>query len=132
MSERPEPPPEGQLITAALKRAGLSARAAAKRAGISDARWRQITSGYQTVSGTRVPVRAPAETLARMAQVSGATAEQLRQAGRADAAEALGELPEIEAPKEEPTVAELAAQLRDLQAQFDALQAKFEERRDAS
>lgn len=92
MSERPATPPEGELITAALKRRQISARAAARQAGISDARWRQITSGFQTVSGTRVAVRAPAETLARMAQVAGLTPEQLSEVGRADAAEALRQL----------------------------------------
>ncbi|MFY9889494.1 MAG: helix-turn-helix transcriptional regulator, partial [Streptosporangiaceae bacterium] len=65
MADRPEPPPWGTLIAAALRRAGLSAREAARRAGISEGRWRQITGGYQVVSpGVYAPVRGPAGTVA--------------------------------------------------------------------
>lgn len=87
MSQRPEPPPEGALIKAALKKSGLSARKAAREAGLSEGRWRQIVDGYQIVSaGTYVPVRGPAETLARMAAVIGVSPDALDAAGRADAA----------------------------------------------
>lgn len=56
-------------------------------AGLSPSRWTQIIQGYkQEAGGVRVPVRAPASTLARMARVVGATAEQLRAVGREDAA----------------------------------------------
>ncbi|MGV2914630.1 helix-turn-helix domain-containing protein [Streptomyces alfalfae] len=89
---RPEPPREAALIDAARRGAKLSIREAARRAGISDARWRQINSGYQSVSGGAVPVRAPAETLARMAQVVGVSGEELARAGREDAAAALAEI----------------------------------------
>jgi hypothetical protein len=90
MTERPEPPPWGTLIMAALARQGLSAREAARRAGLSEGRWRQITSGYQVVSpGVYAEVRGPAATVARMAAVAGLTAAQLRAAGRPDAADAL-------------------------------------------
>ncbi|MFB7115168.1 hypothetical protein [Streptomyces sp. NPDC056291] len=94
MDARPGPPPEGALIKAGLKLRRLSARKAAEQAGMSDARWRQITSGYQSVSGSRIPVRAPAETLARMALVAGVTPDQLTGAGRGDAAEILREIAE--------------------------------------
>ncbi len=94
MPNRPEPPPWGALITESLRRAGLSAREAARRAGLSEGRWRQITGGYQVVSaGVYAPVRGPAATVARMAAVVGVTAAQLRQAGRADAAIALEAAP---------------------------------------
>ena len=86
------PPPEAALIAAALKRSGLTARQAAKESGLSDARWRQIVSGYQSISGSYVPVRAPGDRLALMARVVGVTAEQLREAGRDDAAAELEEL----------------------------------------
>ncbi|MDX3239744.1 helix-turn-helix transcriptional regulator [Streptomyces sp. ME03-5709C] len=89
---RPEPPPEAALIRRALKRSRLTGRSAAARAGLSDARWRQIVSGYQSVGGSHHPVRAPAETLARMAQAVGVTAEELTTAGRPDAAAELAEL----------------------------------------
>ncbi len=89
---RPAPPPWGALITSALREAGLSAREAARRAGISEGRWRQIASGYQVVSaGVYAPVRGPARTLARMAAVAGLSPGQLEQAGRADAAAALAD-----------------------------------------
>jgi hypothetical protein len=90
MAERPQPPAWGALIAAALAREGLSAREAARRAGISEGRWRQITGGYQVVSpGVYAQVRGPAATLAKMAAVAGVTAAELRAAGRDDAAEAL-------------------------------------------
>lgn len=87
MSERPAPPPEGVLIAGALKRAKLSAREAARRSGLSEGRWRQIVSGSQTVSaGVHAPVRAPAETLARMGAVVALTPEDFIEAGREDVA----------------------------------------------
>ncbi|MEU8870517.1 helix-turn-helix transcriptional regulator [Streptomyces javensis] len=104
-STRPEPPPEAALIRTALKATRLSARSAAKRAGISDARWRQITSGYQSVGGEQIPVRAPADTLARMAQVVGVTTDQLTGAGREDAAQALGEIEALAPPTPADTYA---------------------------
>ena len=94
MAQRPAPPPWGVLMTKALVRAKLSAREAARRAGISEGRWRQIASGYQVVSaGVYAPVRGPAGTLARMAAVVGVTPAQLRRAGRTDAARALAAAP---------------------------------------
>jgi transcriptional regulator with XRE-family HTH domain len=90
MAERPEPPPWGALIIRALHATGLSAREAARRAGLSEGRWRQITGGYQVVSpGVYAQVRGPAATLARMAAVAGVSAGELRAAGRDDAAQAL-------------------------------------------
>lgn len=82
--------PEGKLIGEATRAARKSVRKVADEAGISEGRWRQIVKGYQSVSaGTVVPVKAPAGTLAKMAQVVGVTPEQLIKAGRADAAQAL-------------------------------------------
>ncbi|MFI5629133.1 hypothetical protein ACIA8E_07095 [Streptomyces sp. NPDC051664] len=98
-SPRPDPPLEAALIAAALKKARMSARKAAGLAGLSDARWRQIVSGYQSVSGSYVAVRAPADTLARMAQVVGVTSNELRNAGREDAAAELEELGAPPAPR---------------------------------
>jgi len=90
MSQRPDPPPWGALITSALRRGGMSARQAARRAGISEGRWRQISGGYQVVRpGEYVSVRGPAGTLARMAAVAGVSPDELREAGREDAAQAL-------------------------------------------
>ncbi len=90
MAERPSPPPWGAMLTGALRSAGLSAREAARRAGISEGRWRQIASGYQVVSpGVYAPVHGPAQTVARMAAVAGVTPAQLTGAGRPDAARSL-------------------------------------------
>ncbi len=90
MADRPEPPPWGAMITAALAGRGMSAREAARRAGLSEGRWRQVTGGYQVVSpGVYAQVRGPAATLARMAAVAGVTPDQLRSAGRSDAADIL-------------------------------------------
>ena len=90
MESRPEQPPEGRLIHDAADHLDLSIREAAKRAGISYGRWRQIVTGYQNVSpGSFAPVHAPAKTLAKMARVVGVTPEQLTEAGRDDAAEFL-------------------------------------------
>lgn len=99
MSDRPEQRPEGRLIALAQKRARISQREAAKRAGISEARWRNIVSGYQTISaGVYAPVRGPADTVARMAQAVDVTAEQLTAADRADAAEVLQFLTDADMP----------------------------------
>lgn len=82
--------PEGALIAAALKRSGISARRAAEKAGMSDARWRQIVNGYQSVgAGQTALVIGPAETIARMARVVGVPPADLRAAGREDAADEL-------------------------------------------
>ena len=87
---RPDPTPWGAAIAAACREAGQSARAAARQAGISEGRWRQITGGYQVVSsGVYAPVRGPAHTVARMAAVAGLTPAQLRATGRDDAARLL-------------------------------------------
>lgn len=98
MNDRPEAPPWGRLIAAALRGAGISAREAARRAGISEGRWRQITGGYQVVSpGVYARVRGPAATLAKMATVAGVTAAELRASGRDDAADVLLRQQEAEA-----------------------------------
>jgi transcriptional regulator with XRE-family HTH domain len=122
MSTRPEQRPEGRLIGEAQKAAGISQRQAAARAGISENRWRNIVSGYTTPSaGVYVPSKGPADTVARMAQVVGVTPEQLEEAGRDDAAEVLRRLPPLVEAEREPTVAELAAQVAELQAAVNEL-----------
>ncbi|MER6630116.1 helix-turn-helix transcriptional regulator [Streptomyces sp. NPDC000987] len=102
-NQPPPPPPEAVLLKEALQRKRLSGREAARRAGVSDTWWRNITRGYQTVSGTAVAVRGPADTVARMAQVIDVTADQLRNAGREDAAEALERLAAPPTAASQPT-----------------------------
>ncbi len=72
MDQRPEQPPEGRLIADAADRLDLSIREAARRAGLSYGRWRQIVTGYQNVStGSYAKVLAPSRTLAKMAESQG-------------------------------------------------------------
>jgi len=85
----PPTPPEGNLIKRALAASGISQREAARRAGISDTRWRQIVTGYQAVGGTKASFRSPDDTLARMAYVVAVTPEELEEADREGAANAL-------------------------------------------
>jgi hypothetical protein len=104
METRPEPPPEGRLIEAAAARLDISIREAARRAGISYGRWRQIVKGYQNIGrGIYGPVRnAPARTIAKMARAAGVTPAQLAAEGcRPDAAAILAGLLEAE---DEPTL----------------------------
>lgn len=94
-AEQPSQRPEGKIIQEALKADGRSIRQVAPLAGISDARWRQLVKGSMQVSpGVHRPEIAPALTLARMADVVGVSADQLREAGRDDAAQALEKLRE--------------------------------------
>ncbi|GAB3213284.1 hypothetical protein GCM10027294_43410 [Marinactinospora endophytica] len=101
-------PPEGELIEEARGRTGMSQNAAARAAGISGTRWRQIVKGYGTASGVVVQVTGPAETVARMARVVGVTPEELEEAGRDDAAD---QLREIEATDPDPTLHRQAAEV---------------------
>ena len=103
MAEAPERPPEAALIEERRKaiRPKLSVRQAASRADISEGRWRQIALGYTSAAaGIKVPVSAPAETVARMAKVVGVTSAELTDAGRQDAAI---ELTQMNAPKPKRT-----------------------------
>ena len=93
MNEHPPQPAEGKLIAEALAHSGMSIRKAAKRAGISYGRWRQITTGYQNVSpGSYAAVHAPALTVAKMAYAVGVNPDDLHNAGREDAATELREM----------------------------------------
>ncbi|MFI6979350.1 hypothetical protein ACIBSV_12290 [Embleya sp. NPDC050154] len=89
MTTTPPQQPEGALIESALSAVAprRSVRKAAELAGMSEARWRQIVKGYSSPkTGMHIPVRAPAETLARMAHAAEVTADQLRKVDREDAA----------------------------------------------
>lgn len=98
-STRPEPPREAPLIEAARKQQRLTVRETAKQARISEALWRQIVSGAESLGGgTYREVKAKPETLARIAQVVGVTPEQLVKVGRQDAAAALEEITPEPAP----------------------------------
>lgn len=93
MTEEPPPaPPEGKLLRAALADLPFSQREAARRATLSESRWRQIVSGYESKKGIKIPVVGPHGTVARMAHAVGVRPEQLQDAGRDDAAASLRDL----------------------------------------
>lgn len=60
--------PHGELLDRARVALGLSQRQAARRAGISEGRWRQIVTGVQRQGGVSIPVNPKASTLAAMAR----------------------------------------------------------------
>lgn len=91
----PQAPPEAQLIHRLREEMVpvTSMREAARRAGFSVSTWVQIEQGYRKVtSKLAIPITGTAEKVARMGLVVGATPEQLRDAGRGDAAVILQKL----------------------------------------
>jgi transcriptional regulator with XRE-family HTH domain len=86
------PPAEADLIRQHREASvpEISRRQAAAMAGLSASQWSDVERGQKKAGpGVAVPVQATAETLARMAQVAGVSAEELEAAGRADAADQL-------------------------------------------
>ncbi|WP_114202352.1 hypothetical protein [Janibacter anophelis] len=80
--------PEGRLIEEELKATGRSVRSIAPKVGVSDTRLRHIINGYQPAgAGQVIEVKAPAETLARLAIAVGLADIQMTWAGRDDAAQ---------------------------------------------
>jgi hypothetical protein len=95
----------GAYIEAA--RGGMSKREAARRAGISEGRWRQVVTGKQKAGGgVVVPANPRRETVIAMARAVGADAnEALRRAGMSPSqAETFWRVPD--APVEISAVAE--------------------------
>jgi transcriptional regulator with XRE-family HTH domain len=91
--DRPAPPPEAVLIRLVRQAAKVTVAAAAKRAGISTARWTQIEQGYETRDGERKPAWAPPDTLAYMAAAIDLPPDRLEAEGhRPDAAAVLREM----------------------------------------
>jgi transcriptional regulator with XRE-family HTH domain len=89
VSLQPGPPAEAELIRQRREAAvpDMSRRQAAVKAGISASQWSDVERGHKKAgSGVTVPVKATPETLAKMAQVAGVSADDLAAAGRADAA----------------------------------------------
>lgn len=82
------PSPAARLIEQRRKARGMSIREAAKRAELSEGRWRQIAKGYQQLAqGARAPVTTPPATIARMAMAVGATSDELVAVGERDVAD---------------------------------------------
>ncbi len=97
--ERPSAPPEAVLIRLAREAAGIPVAAAAKRAGVSVARWSQIENGSEIRHGAVSPVNGRAGTIARMAAEVGVTPERMAaEGGRPDAAEILREIRRRQGP----------------------------------
>jgi uncharacterized cupin superfamily protein len=114
--------PEGRLIEEAMRIKGISGRQAASDAGISDARWRQIVNGYMSAgAGQFVSVTGPDETIARMARVVGVTPDQLREAGRPEAADLLLTLAGMQAQSEWQSVGTALERLLAIREQLDAV-----------
>ncbi|MCZ4557923.1 helix-turn-helix transcriptional regulator [Rhodococcus maanshanensis] len=76
--------PVGRLIEAGRIQAHLSKRAAARAAGISEGRWRQIEDGYEVKQGQHFPVRTSPETLVAMAGALGLDAGPILEAAGFD------------------------------------------------
>jgi len=96
----PAPPPEAVLIRRVRVAAGMGIPEAARRAGISVARWSQVENGRETRKGVVKAVRAKPGTIAHMAGAVGIDAERL---------EAEGEHPEAAAVLREMDRPHLAA-----------------------
>jgi len=97
----PEPGPTaaGRLIK--LAREGhperLSIREAARRANISETRWRHVENGFESRGPVKIPVNPSPRLLARMAEAVGLSPERLRPADE-EAADILEEIYSHEAP----------------------------------
>jgi hypothetical protein len=118
----PPAPPESQLIAARRKAMDPppSYRKAAKAAGISPERWRQIETGIARVArGTDVPVSGvPADTIARMAHAVGATPAELESCGRADAAAELRQIIAAEPASDADVLADILKRVAALEEHF--------------
>jgi transcriptional regulator with XRE-family HTH domain len=88
---RPPRPPVMDLIAERRRKRNLSLRRAGDLAGISEARWRQLESGFRSTKIGWAPEPAPDRTLARMAAAVGMTPAELEGAGYPGAAELLAE-----------------------------------------
>lgn len=82
-----EPSAAARLIETRRLASGMSMRRAAAAADLSEGRWRQIVKGYQQAAkGIRVPVNAPDETLARMANAMKVHPDEMETAGHPEVA----------------------------------------------
>lgn len=124
----PKPPPEARLIQRKREEPPrLSMSEAARRAGISPTRWRQLENGYRLMLGKPVRESAPARTLAAMAAAVGVTPGELKEAGRPDAA---GELEAMLAgPPPASSDDEFREQLDRIESLAREMRAQLDERR---
>lgn len=124
MSQSPAPPAYGTALEAARERLGISQNEAARRAGMSGTRWRQIVNGFQSTGGVIAPVKGGAKTVAKMAAVVDVPPEALEEAGRPDAARELRRLVEV-AGDHPAEAAEIQADIRALQEEIVELMSEL-------
>lgn len=109
---RPTPAadPAGRLIKLArqaLPPPGLSIRAAARQAGVSETHWRHAEAGYERKGGQKLPVRVSDLNLARMAYVVRVGPGRLEaETGRTEAAAILREMQRQPSAPAEPRFAD--------------------------
>lgn len=149
--KRPQPGADARLIAYARQNhvPPLSIRAAAKKAGISESRWRQIEKGYSAISANRfTEAVAPDLTLASMAMAVGLDGDDLRGVDRggaariidaqreATSAEAVGERVSLSQFTDDELLLELRARLtrvkreEDQQVEGRTLKAVMDEEQD--
>ena len=122
MEEDLIPSAAADLIEKARVSRGISVRKAARVAGLSEGRWRQIAKGYQQVtSAVRAPVNAPPETLARMARAVGLPRAAMEEAGAAEVVAAMEALEQTQTRVDRgSSLAEVANQAHYTMAALDA------------
>lgn len=111
--------PLGRLLEDAREGLRISQNEAARRASSSGTTWRNVIRGYAEHGGNQVEFRGAPETVARFARVVGVESYQLRQAGRADAADALQDI-ELDEKYGDKTT-------RELQEESEAIAAEIHE-----
>jgi transcriptional regulator with XRE-family HTH domain len=77
----------GELLERAREGLGLSVREAAKRAQISEGRWRQVAKGAQRIGDQDIPVNPRRGTVISMARAVGVAENEALHAAGFDAAE---------------------------------------------
>lgn len=104
--------PLGRMLEGARERLGISGREAARRANITEARWRQVVTGVQTRGGERIAVRPRALTVVAMATAVGVEPTEALAAAGHDArpervAALVGEIQRVPASDEQQVAAEV-------------------------
>lgn len=107
--------PHGDLLDRARIALGISQREAARRADISEGRWRQVVTGVQRQGGVSIPVNPKPSTLVAMARAVEADVDAVFDAAG------------LAAPDDRPATNTKAATMADLQQQVEELRDRLEE-----
>lgn len=113
MTEQPKTP-HGYLLDRARVALGISQREAARRAKISEGRWRQVVTGVQRQGGVSVPVNPKAATVAAMARAVEADVAAVLEAAGLDYV--------VEVSEERDGLAELRAEMAELRERLRRLE----------